>query len=123
MKKILCVILAVSMLFLASCSGKKLEYGIYHIDNDSPISCKLYYRSESSFAISYGGTSERGTCVRDESKITVDISDSDCIYVFDIKDGKLVYDADNSTPSDKFVSSGLVKDGDTFFVAFESKGK
>lgn len=123
MKKILCIILAVSMLFLASCSGKKLEYGIYHIDNDSPISCKLYYRSESSFAISYGGNSERGTCVRENNRLTVDISDSDCVYVFDIKDGKLVYDADSSTPSEKFVSSGLVKDGDTFFVAFESKGK
>ncbi len=123
MKKILCIILAVSMLFLASCSGNKLSYGIYHIDSDSPITCKLYYRSESSFAISYGGNSERGTCVRENNRLTVDISDSDCVYVFDIKDGKLVYDADSSTPSEKFVSSGLVKDGDTFFVAFESKGK
>lgn len=123
MKKILCVILAVSMLFLASCSGNKLSYGIYYIDNDSPISCKLHYRSESSFAILYDNISERGTCVSEENRLTVDISDSDCVYVFDIKDGKLIYDADSSKPSEEFVSSGLVKDGDTFFVAFESKGK
>lgn len=122
MKKIFCAILAVSMLFLASCSSK-LSYGIYYMDNDTPIDCKLQYRSESSFAIIYGGKTERGSCTKTETELTVDISDSDCVYVFDIKDGKLIYDADKSTPSDEFASSGIVNDGDAFFLAFEAKGK
>ncbi len=122
MKKILCAVLAVSMLFLASCSSK-LSYGTYYIDNDTPINCKLQYRSESSFAIIYGGKSERGACTKTETELTVDISDSDCVYVFEIKDGKLIYDADKSTPSDDFASSGIVNDGDAFFLAFEAKGK
>ena len=111
------------MLFLASCSNNKLPYGIYHLENSSSAYCRINYRSDTSFAIIYGNSSERGSCVKENNKLTVDINDSDCVYVFEIKDGKMIYDADQSAPSDKFVSDGIISDGDVFFLIHESNRK
>ena len=123
MKKIICTILAVSMLFLASCSSKQVAYGIYYMEDSTSSYCRINYRSDSSFAILYGASSERGSCVKENNKLTVDVDDSDCFYVFNIKDGKLIYNESESTPSEEFASSGIIKDGDVFFLIHESNGK
>ena len=123
MKKFICAVLALSMLFLASCSNGIAKYGIYQLESDNFSNCRINYRSESSFAILYGAYSERGACVQENSKLTVDIDDSDCVYVFEVKNGDLIYDAKNSIPSEDFVSSGIIEDGSIFTLAHESKGK
>jgi hypothetical protein len=123
MKKFLCAFLAASMLLLASCSGNKLPLGIYHPEGSTGNYCRINYRSDTSFAIIYGNSSERGSCVKENNKLTVDIDNSDCVYVFEVKDGKMIYDADQSVPSDKFVSSEIISDGDVFFLVHESNRK
>ncbi len=123
MKKFICAVLALSMLFLASCSSGIAKYGIYQLESDNFSSCRISYRSESSFAILYGGYYERGTCAQENNKLTVDIDDSDCVYVFEVKNGDLIYDAEGSTPSEDFVSSGIITDGSIFALAHESNGK
>lgn len=121
MKKIICVILAIFMLFLAACSDSgKLSHGTYYMEANGATHCRIYYRSESYFSILYGNTAERGTCTVDGGKLTLDISDSDCFYVFDIKDKKMIYNAESSSPSEEFVADGSVTDGAVFFLALEA---
>lgn len=127
MKKLICIILTVSFLFLAACSGSSNTdtsapgYGIYQMsDGDNPNYCKLYFRNESRFSIQYGVHSEGGACTIENGKLTVDIGNSDCFYVFDIENGNLVYNADKSSPSENFVADGSITDGTVFFLAHEA---
>lgn len=127
MKKIICLILSVSFLFLAACSDNGSSnntapgYGIYQMtEGENPNSSKLYFRNESRFSIQYGVHSEGGACTIENGKLTVDIGNSDCFYVFDIEDGNLVYNADKSSPSEEFVADGNITDGAVFFLAHEA---
>lgn len=127
MKKIICFILSFSFLFLAACSGNNsanddtVGYGIYQIaDTESSNFSKLYFRNEERFSIQYGTHSEGGSCAIENGKLTVDIKNSDCFYVFDIEDGNLVYNADKSSPSENFVKYSDITDGTSFFLAHEA---
>ena len=127
MKKIICLILSLSFLFLAACAGNSSGndsapgYGIYQMSSGENVNyCKLYFRNEERFSIQYGVHSEGGSCTVENGKLTVDVKNSDCVYVFDIEDGNLVYNAKKSVPSEKFTADGSITDGTVFILAHEA---
>ena len=128
MKKIICLILAVSMFFLASCSsegigGTDLRYGIYSMDTDENLPAKIHIRPEKYFSIHHGATADTGEFSISGNKLIVDVKDSDCVYVFEINGNELEYVAEESKPSEDFIAFGKITDGTDFILLHKSKGK
>lgn len=133
MKKIISILLAalVPMLMLASCAdkpaaetssatvkGDEFTAGIYYMSSEQYHSVQIQIRDDYKIAIQYNHKTitESGKYTVDGDVLRADIEKNGCEYVFNIKDGKLYYDAAASTPSDKFISDAGIADGAEFYL-------
>lgn len=123
MKKIICIILAASMLMLAACArtvgDTNLRFGTYTMESEKVNPPKVYLRSETYISLNYAGRAESGSFTIDSNKLTIDIEESDCVYAFRIDGTKLYYIAAESSPSETFPSSVLA-DGAKFILTHEA---
>lgn len=137
MKKIISILLAalVPMLMLTACTdkpaadatkapeaatvkGEEFTAGIYYMSSEQYHSVQIQIRDDYKIAVQYNRKTitESGKYTLDGDVLRADIEKNGCEYVFNIKDGKLYYDAAASTPSDKFLSESGIVDGAEFYL-------
>ncbi len=133
MKKIISILLAalVPMLMFTACTdkpaaetssatvkGDEFTAGIYYMSSEQYHSVQIQIRDDYKIAVQYNRKTitESGKYTLDGDVLRADIEKNGCEYVFNIKDGKLYYDAAASTPSDKFLSESGIVDGAEFYL-------
>jgi hypothetical protein len=145
MKKILCLVFAllIPVLMFAGCDknqnnaattavaatekGGKFTAGIYFIEGDAEHRTQIQIRDQNgnSIAIQYNGKSstEIGTYTVEGNTLVANIAKTGCKYVFNIEDGKLRFDAQNSIASESFLSDSGITDGTVLYLdhSFEAR--
>lgn len=129
MKKILSVFLAVIMplMMFTSCKEEPtavsttkntIPHGIYLMTSDDIFPCKIQFRDEM-VVIEYNSNMSRepGKYEITEDTLRVMSEKNGSEYVFNIRDGKLYYDAANSKPSENFLKESGVVDGSEFYLS------
>lgn len=104
----------------ATVKGKEFTAGVYFMTSDvvTSRSVQLQIRDDYKIAIQYNHktTTESGKYSIDGDILTANIEKTGCVYVFNIKDGKLYFDQHSSTPSDKFLSDSGIINGTEFYL-------
>ena len=145
MKKIISIILAalVPVLMFTACANKtaadattkapeaatvksdEFTAGVYYITGDDSRSVQIQIRDSYKIAIQYNQKiiTESGKYTIEGNVLRAAIEKNGCEYVFNITDGKLVYDAQSSKASEKFLSDSGIVDGTEFYLVhgFEAR--
>lgn len=134
MKKIISILLAalVPVLMFTACADKtaadtaptatvkndEFTPGVYYITGEETHSVQIQIRDSHKIAIQYNHktVTESGKYTIEGNVLRAAIEKTDCEYVFNITDGKLVYDAANSKASEKFLSDSGIVDGTEFYL-------
>ncbi len=134
MKKIISILLAalVPMLMFTACADKtdadtaptatvkndEFTAGVYYITGEETHSVQIQIRDSHKIAIQYNQktVTESGKYTIEDNVLRAAIEKNGCEYVFNITDGKLVYDAANSKASEKFLSDSGIVDGTEFYL-------
>lgn len=134
MKKIISILLAalVPVLMFTACADKpaadtaptatvkneEFTPGVYYITGEETHSVQIQIRDSHKIAIQYNHktVTESGKYTIEGDVLRAAIEKTGCEYVFNITDGKLVYDAANSKASEKFLSDSGIVDGTEFYL-------
>ena len=99
--------------------------GVYLLTGEDSRACQLQIRNENKIAIQYESKTitESGKYTVEGDVLRAKIEKNGCEYVFNIIDGSLFYDANASTPSEKFVEKTAITDGAEFYLdhTFEAR--
>lgn len=141
MKKIISIILAalVPVFMFTACAEKpaadnalaatvkndEFTAGLYYMTGDDSRSIQIQIRDSHKIAIQFNRkmTTESGKYTVENGVLRAVIDKYGSEYVFNITDGKLVYDAANSKASEKFLNDSGVVDGAEFYLDHEFQAK
>ena len=127
MKKIICAVLAVMMLFLCACSSEPgITYGLYGMDAANNVETitrpRIALKTDNTFNFTYSTLVEEldhGTIeVKDEVLICT-TDDGEKQYFFDIKGNSIFFDAEKSSKLQEFEGEIGVPDGSEFTLTRE----
>ena len=129
MKKILCICIAAALLLLGACSdttirSTDLVYGIYCPESAPLTFPKLNLKDDGNFTFSYkgmGAGSEKGTYSVDDDILTLTCIEGETVFVFEIEDECIIFDAEKSAPIvQEDESATPVVDGTKFVIRHEA---
>lgn len=120
--------MAAALLLLGACANTirttDLVYGIY-CPEDAPLTFpKLNLKDDGNFTFSYkgmGAGSEKGTYAVEDDILTLTCIDGETVFVFEIEDDCIIFDAENSASivqEDESVTP--VVDGTKFVIRHEA---
>ena len=116
-----------AMLFLAACSNTiphtDLVYGIYCPEDAVSTFPKLYLKDDGNFSFNYksmGSGVDKGTYKVDGNILTLNCSNNDNVFTFEIAEDHLIFDADNSTEIVQDELTTPIVDGTKFLIRHEA---
>ena len=127
MKKVLCIILAAMLLILGACSNTiprtELVYGIYCPEDAPTTFPKLYLKDDGNFSFNYksmGAGVEKGTYDVEGNLLTLNCTDSEMVFTFEIAENYIIFDAENSSPIEQDQLTTPIVDGTKFLIRHEA---
>ena len=126
MKKVLCLIMVTTLLFLGACSNTiphtDLVYGIYCPEGATATFPKLYLKDDGNFSFNYksmGAGVDKGTFEVEDNILTLHCT-NDNVFTFEIAEDYIVFDADKSSEIVQEDTATPIVDGTKFLIRHEA---